>query len=128
MTARSALLGLWLLGGCATVDQTAAGVYTPSQVLAATKDLEGREIAVRGWIGGCRADENRICGLYTNRRSAVGPRPSEWPLPIVFNEANTPRIVRQVVARGTYVVTCRNTETTICVEYDGHFQIHSIED
>ena len=126
MKAGSSLLGLWLLVGCATADEPAAPIYSPSEVLAATKQLDGRGIAVRGWIGGCGADDNRICGLFSSRRAAM--RSSEWPLPIDLGALEAPREVRQVLAHGTYVVTCQNTETTICVEYDGHFQVASIED
>ena len=128
MKAGSALLGVWLLAGCATADETGERIYTPAEVLAATKDLDGREIAVRGWIGGCGPNDNRPCGLHSNRRAAIGPNPSEWPLPVDLSALETSRRVRQVIARGTYVVTCRNSETTICVEYDGHFQVASIED
>lgn len=123
-----ALLAVCLVSGCATTANPAARTYSPSEVLGATKELNGKEILVRGWIGGCGANDNRICGIYSNRRAAIGPEPREWPLPIDFGVEDTPVSVRQVLARGTYVVTCKNDETTVCVEYDGHFQLASIED
>lgn len=128
MKANCALLALWLLVGCATADETAGPIYSPTDVLAATKELDGREIAVRGWIGGCGPTDNRVCGLHSNRRAAIGPEPLEWPLPIDLSALETSLEARQVIARGTYVVTCRDTETTICPDYDGYFQVHSIED
>ena len=89
--------------------------------------LDGKEISVRGWIGGCQPSDNRVCGLHSSRRKAIGPKPKDWPLPVRF-DGQFETHVREVVAHGVYKVTCRTDQSTICLEYDGHFSVKSIED
>ena len=129
MRTKVALLGLAVtLAGCASAPLRTVEAYSPSEVLAQTEELDGKEISVRGWLGGCKPTDNRICGLYSNRRAAAGPQPQEWPLPIELTDDSISDRVRPVIAHGRYIINCRNTETSICVEYDGYFQVDSVED
>jgi|GEM_PF-2179800 len=126
---RAVLALLFVTSACATAHENVkTPVFSPSEVLANTKELDGKEILVRGWFGGCKPNDDRICGLYSSRHNAMGPRPLEWPLPIAVDDVSSSLNVREVVVSGRYVVTCRNSAITICLDNNGYFKVLKIED
>ncbi|UIP06732.1 hypothetical protein LY632_13815 [Erythrobacter sp. SDW2] len=111
-----------LLGACQTTDLglTARALTVPS-LLARFEVLDGQEIWVRGWVGGCEI-EYQVCGLFAHRSQAKRG--------VINNSAHAIKTDKgvhlpeegKILLKAKVVVTCRNDKNTICVDRVGYLE------
>ena len=113
------------LAACASASPRADAteIMSVRQVIERFGELDGRAIDVRGWIGGCTQQR---CGLFSSRREArrgVITGDAHVVRPVnSFLGGHNEQAVREVVLPVRVAVTCRNSETTICLERRGYLE------